>query len=332
MSLQKLSAHITNFKNSHILVIGDLMLDEFIWGKVNRISPEAPVPVVWVNSESRMPGGAANVATNIRALGGKVTVAGIVGQDTQGEDLVQALRKQKIDADCILHTTRPTIVKTRVIAGTQQVVRVDREDATPLKPAQVQKVIDGISAKIKNVDAVILEDYGKGLITPKLIEAVIALAKKHNKIITVDPKKEHFDLYQGITSMTPNRAEAEEALGQPLLNQAQIEKGAKTLLKRLKAESLLITLGEDGMCLVGKGKPVFIPTVVQEVYDVAGAGDTVIAAFTLALAGGASFLEAAQLSNYAAGVAVEKLGVATVSPAELKLRIEEALKSPKKAH
>lgn len=322
MNSEILIRHIDAFGGSRVLVIGDIMLDEFIWGKVTRISPEAPVPVVWVNSESVMPGGAANVASNIRTLGGEVTVAGIAGEDRHGDELIEALKERSIGTGCVMRTSRPTIVKTRVIAAHQQVVRVDREDPAPLEPQQLRQVIDCVAAQIPEVDAVILEDYGKGLLTPELITSVIELAQQHNKIITVDPKKDHFDLYRGVTSMTPNRAEAELALGRPLTTPEEIAKGAVELLSRLEAQSLLITLGEDGMCLVPRGEdPVFIPTVVREVYDVAGAGDTVIAAYTLALAAGADYREAAQLSNFAAGVAVEKLGVATVTPAELKDRI-----------
>jgi len=313
-----LQGFIPKFVRSRVLVVGDLMLDEFVWGKVSRISPEAPVPVVWVQSESVMPGGAANVANNIRALGGHVTLVGVVGQDRWAEVLLKDLASRRIDTTSIVKTSRPTTVKTRVIAHHQQVVRVDREQSEPLSAAVVRRLTEAIEERLKDVDAVIIEDYGKGVITRQLLEAVIPLARRQKKLITVDPKEEHFELYRGVTALTPNRAEAEQAVGRELNTDADVRRAGEEIVRRLECEALLMTLGEGGMSLFERGgRRTTIATVAQEVFDVAGAGDTVIAAFTLALASGAKMEQAARIANYAAGVVVGKVGVAVVTPKEL---------------
>lgn len=320
-----LQALLPRFGRVKLLVVGDLMLDEFTWGRVSRISPEAPVPVVWVQSESIMPGGAANVANNIRALGGRVASVGIVGEDRWGRELLQAMAARQVDISGVLKTDRPTTVKTRVIAHHQQVVRVDRESREPLPASLAGKLIDLIAKQLEHVDGVIIEDYGKGVISRPLLEAVIPLARKHRKIITVDPKQEHFDLYRRVTALTPNRAEAGEAIGRELETDAQVERAGEELVRRLQCDGLLVTLGEGGMWLFEQtGRQTRIQTVAQEVFDVAGAGDTVIAAFTLALAGGATMEQAARLANHAAGIVVGKVGVATASPEELRVALHTA--------
>ena len=331
MAAGSLAKFLSGFGRAKVLVVGDLMLDEFVWGKVHRISPEAPVPVVWVQSESVMPGGAANVANNIRALGGQAAVVGVVGDDRWGTALVSDLAARRIDTGGVLTTARPTTVKTRVIAHHQQVVRVDREQREPLPAGSVERLIRAITQRISRVDAVVIEDYGKGVITRQLLAAVIPLARKHRKIITVDPKQEHFDLYRRVTALTPNRAEAGEAVGRELESNADVQRAGTEILKRLQCEGLLVTLGEDGMCLFERAprrggarqgvRALQIPTVAQEVFDVAGAGDTVIAAFTLALASGASMAQAARIANHAAGIVVGKLGVATATPEELRAKL-----------
>ena len=327
---------ITRFRRAKILVIGDLMLDEFVWGKVSRISPEAPVPVVWVQSESLMPGGAANVANNIRALGGQVTVAGFIGEDRWGELLLRELASRKVRTGGVVRTRHATTVKTRVIAHHQQVVRVDREQREAWPAGTIERLIKRIASQIEGVDAVVIEDYGKGVITRQLLESVIPLARRHQKIITVDPKDEHFDLYHRVTALTPNRAEAGTAINHELESDHDVEQAGKEILRRLECEGVLITLGEDGMWLFGQaGRPprsalrghpdggrsgvwqTRIPTVAQEVFDVAGAGDTVIGTFTLALASGASMEQAARIANHAAGIVVGKLGVGVTTPDEL---------------
>lgn len=321
-STDALHTLIPRFRGAKILVVGDLILDEFVWGKVSRISPEAPVPVVWVESESVMPGGSANVANNIRSLGGQVTLVGIVGEDQWGSALLADLAARKIDTSGVLKSPRPTTVKTRVIAHHQQVVRVDREQRTPLPIALGERLIKAIEERIEQVDALIIEDYGKGVVTRALLEAVIPLARSHQKIVTVDPKEEHFELYRGVTALTPNRMEAGEAVGRELESDDDVERAGREILRRLACEAVLITLGEDGMCLLEtQGRVVRIPTVAQEVFDVAGAGDTVIATFTLALAGGATMEQAARMANYAAGIVVGKLGVAVATSEELLARM-----------
>ena len=310
---------LSRFPKARVLVIGDLMLDEFVWGKVSRISPEAPVPVVWVQSESVMPGGAANVANNIRSLGGQVALAGVVGEDRWGQVLREELGRRQIDTAGVLSAKRPTTVKTRVIAHHQQVVRVDREHQEPLSRATLGRLIDVLTARVPQMDAIVIEDYGKGVITRQLLEAVVPLARRHGKIITVDPKEEHFDLYHRVTALTPNRDEAGRMVGRELETETEVERAGREILKRLECDGVLMTLGEDGMCLVERsGARTRIPTVAQEVFDVAGAGDTVIAAFTLALASGAGMVQAARIANHAAGIVVGKLGVAVVTPAELR--------------
>ena len=317
-----LQRFIPKFARANVLVVGDLMLDEFIWGKVSRISPEAPVPVVWVQSESVMPGGAADVANNIRSLGGQVALAGIVGEDRWGDMLLSDLASRQIETACIIKSHRSTTVKTRVIAHHQQVVRVDREQREPLSEGTVERLINRIADCLKSVDAIVIEDYGKGVITRQLLEAVVPLARKRGKIITVDPKEDHFDLYRRVTALTPNRAEAGGAVGRELDSDVDVRRAGEEILRQLQCEALLITLGEDGMWLFEQGsRQVQIPTVAQEVFDVAGAGDTVIATFTLALAIGATMEQAARIANYAAGIVVGKLGVATATPEELRVAL-----------
>ena len=315
----RLKAIIQKFPKARVLVLGDLILDEFIWGKVERISPEAPVPVVLVNSESFMPGGATNVASNIASLGGIALICGIAGDDKAGRTLDLELRKRGVDTSgIIVDAHRPTTVKTRIIAHHQQVVRVDREKSGPLDDALLEQILTFIRARIETVDAVIIEDYGKGVIVPRLLTRIIPWARKYKKIVTVDPKIDHFSYYKGVTCITPNEKEAQGGSGVIIKDNADIERAGKKLLKELDLESCLITRGENGMSLFERdGKSIHIPTVAQEVFDVSGAGDTVIAAFTLALASGASKLEAAHLSNFAAGIVVSKVGTAVVTKEEL---------------
>lgn len=323
MTPSKLKRIISRFGDAKILVLGDLILDEFVWGKVDRISPEAPVPVVWVNSESFMPGGGANVAHNVRAVGGKVFLAGIVGDDEKGRTLLNELRKKQINTEgIVVDRNRPTTVKTRVIAHHQQVVRIDKEVVSSINNELTNKLFNFVKEKIDTIDILIIEDYGKGVIIPHLLEKLIPVAKAHKKMITVDPKESHFPYYEGVTVITPNRAEASRAAGIDIKDRSSLIKAGRTLLKTIKPDAVLITLGEDGMCLFeSSGSVVHIPTVAQEVFDVAGAGDTVIAILSLAMACGATMEEAAHISNYAAGIVVGKLGVAIVTQKELLARI-----------
>ncbi|MCX5678407.1 MAG: D-glycero-beta-D-manno-heptose-7-phosphate kinase [Candidatus Omnitrophica bacterium] len=318
---------IANFKKSSVLVIGDLMLDEFIWGEVTRISPEAPVPVVWVKKESFMPGGASNVANNLRSLGADVHLVGVVGDDENGAILKGELEQKGIrTAGIVTDDSRPTILKTRVVAHHQQVVRIDKENKDRLKDTVIDKMSAHIKGMIKNVDAVIVEDYAKGVITPALLKKIIPLARHNKKIIAVDPKEEHFKYYKGISVITPNNHEASKAVGFEIKDDATLRKAGAKLLSKLGCRIVLITLGENGMAVFQKNKPMEqIPTVAQEVFDVSGAGDTVIASYALSLAAGADPIVAAHISNCAAGIVVGKVGIAVVSPDELLERIRKEL-------
>ncbi|MDD5496080.1 MAG: D-glycero-beta-D-manno-heptose-7-phosphate kinase, partial [Candidatus Omnitrophica bacterium] len=303
---------IGNFKEAKVLVVGDLILDEFIWGDVSRISPEAPVPVVWVKNESFMPGGASNVANNLRALGSAVNLCGVIGDDERGAVLKGELEHKGVDVKGIItDTSRPTTLKTRVVAQHQQVVRIDKENVEKLGDSVVARLADYIKTAMKKMDAVIIEDYGKGVITPNLLKRIVPAARAAKKIIAVDPKEEHFNYYRGITVITPNNHEAARAVGFPIKDQATLKRAGQALLRKLNCRIALITLGENGMAVFQRGKPMrHIPTVAQEVFDVSGAGDTVIAAYTLSLASGADPVQAAHIANCAAGVVVGKVGIA----------------------
>ena len=315
---------ISGFKDVRVIVIGDLILDEFLWGKVDRISPEAPVPVVAVERQSFMCGGAANVAANVRALGGKVHLCGIVGKDSRGKLMLEQLQSQKVDTGgVIIDSTRPTTLKTRVIAHHQQVVRVDREDSQALEQKNWKRILSFVEKRLDRIDAILVEDYGKGVVVPGLIKELVSLGKKAKLLVNVDPKENHFSYYKKVTAITPNREEAGKAVGIRIKDKSSLKKAGEKMLSDLDCRAALVTLGEDGMCLFEKKKrPIHIPTVAREVFDVSGAGDTVISAFTLSLAAGASFLNAAQLANRAAGIVVGKLGVAVATQEELKEKIK----------
>lgn len=315
---------IDRFENSRLLVVGDIMADEFVWGHVNRISPEAPVPVVEVVDETILPGGAANVANNIISLEGKVELVGIIGQDRVGEDLMADLKQRKIGIDGVLAVQeRPTILKTRIIAHSQQVVRVDRENRKEIDPALTEAILNHCRGLIPNIDAVIISDYGKGVIIPPLIERLVSMSGKFNRPVVVDPKVGHLESYKHITVLTPNHHEAGALAGKPIVDEESLIEVGRLLLNILECQAVLITRGEKGMSLFTRpGEVIHIPTVAREVYDVTGAGDTVVAVFTLALASGAGLLEAATLANYAAGIVVGKVGTATVTVGELRLKAE----------
>jgi D-beta-D-heptose 7-phosphate kinase/D-beta-D-heptose 1-phosphate adenosyltransferase len=302
------------------------MLDVYLKGRVARISPEAPIPVVELTeADLKVPGGAANVACNITALGGRAVLVGVVGRDTAGRELVQALRSKGVDTSGLVAVSgRPTTEKIRVIAHTQQVVRVDREVKDSLPKAVAQTVLARARRAMARSQAVLLEDYNKGVLSHTVIRGVLSEARRMNILSTVDPKFQNFFEYQGATVVKPNWKEALEALGVEAAGREDAAFVGKQLVKRLKCRAVMVTRGEMGMTLFEKGKPVrSIPTMAREVYDVSGAGDTVIATLTLALASGAAFLEASALANFAAGVEVGKLGVATVSAQELLDRVLE---------
>ena len=313
-------------RQSRILVIGDVMLDQFIWGSVSRISPEAPVPVVDFQRESFMPGGAANVARNLSALGAAPELFAVVGSDDSAARMRELLREQHVGcAGLIAHATRATSIKTRIVAHQQQVVRVDRESRGPIDSATTGKLLDAIEHRMNGADAVIVGDYGKGVVTQGLLDALKELCRKRGVWLSFDPKPVHHLNLTDLSLITPNRKESFELSGLPdetrhanPLSDINLIRTAGRLLNDISPALLLITLGEQGMLLCRRGqKAVHIPTVAQEVFDVSGAGDTVIASFTLAIAAGASPLEAAIVSNHAAGVVVGKVGTAIVTPKEL---------------
>jgi D-beta-D-heptose 7-phosphate kinase/D-beta-D-heptose 1-phosphate adenosyltransferase len=327
LSLTRVRAILEQARRARVLVVGDVMLDQFIWGTVSRISPEAPVPVVDFHHESYMPGGAANVARNLTALGGQADVFSIIGNDPAGRQLQELLHTDSVECRHLMtHPARRTTIKTRILAQQQQVVRVDRETRGHLDHPDTRALLKRIRAALPGAEAVVVGDYGKGVVTQELLDGLKALCRTQGVWLSLDPKPVHRLDLSRISLITPNRKEAfelagvedgarrGEPLGDPGLRQV-----ADALLRKLSPALLLITLGEQGMLLCQRDRPPFhIPTVAREVFDVSGAGDTVIASFTLAIAAGASPLEAAMFSNHAAGVVVGKVGTATVTPAELR--------------
>jgi D-glycero-beta-D-manno-heptose-7-phosphate kinase len=311
---------------TRVLVVGDVMLDQFIWGTVARISPEAPVPVLDFQRESFMPGGAANVARNLTALGVPSTLFGSIGSDRQGRELKDLLTECRIDCDGLVASVRRiTSVKTRIVAHKQQVVRIDRETNLPLDGSTTRRLLARLEQLVSQSGAVIIGDYNKGVVTQELLDATRALCHRHGVWLSVDPKPSHRLDLTGLSLITPNRKEAFELAGltddtrnlDPQQD-PRLQEVAQKLLRDLRPALLLITLGESGMLLCQRNqKTIHIPTIAQEVFDVSGAGDTVIAAFTMAIAAGASPVEAAILSNHAAGIVVGKIGTATVTPQEL---------------
>jgi len=317
---------INRFHSSKVLVVGDIMVDQFIWGKVSRISPEAPVPVVKVTSESLLLGGCANVLNNVFSMGGKVAVSGIVGSDKMGSWLIDKLKTMNIDtAGIIVEDERPTIVKTRVVAHSQQVVRFDREDKSPVSQDSLQGIIEYIKSMEDNLGAVVISDYNKGVFSEELIRGIREITSERGIILCIDPKQSDFSLYRGCDLITPNHQEMERALGMELKNNDDITNGGRTLIRKFDFGALLVTRGEEGMSLFeNNGRVTHISTVARDVFDVTGAGDTVIGVFALCVAAGATFREASALSNHAAGIAVGKVGTAPVYQDELKKRYEQA--------
>lgn len=326
MDLKRVRQILDRAASKRILVIGDLMLDEFVWGKVGRISPEAPVPVVEVTGESFFPGGAANVARNLREFVDNTSVIGLIGNDRSGQQLRELLAARKIDISNVVEDDKfATIVKTRIIARHQQVVRVDREKITRPSTAQIGKVVAAVREKLAKIDAIIFEDYGKGFLTRELVSQIARDARAAKKVVTADPNPHNLIDWSGMTAVKPNRAEAFLAAGIPVRDSdlppkkdLDLIRAGKELLQKWNLQHLLVTLGEHGVMFFEKGKhPHHIPTEVRDVFDVSGAGDTAIAMFTLALVCNATPLEAAQIANHASAVVVGKLGTATVTRDEL---------------
>ena len=308
-----------------VLVAGDLMLDEFIWGKVSRISPEAPVPVVAVDRETAYPGGAANVARNLREFTPYASVLGLAGEDAAGARLRALLVAGGIGTEGVVSWSGPTTVKTRIIARTQQVVRVDRELAEPAGPAQRKALLAALEAALPQTEGVILEDYGKGMLDQELVAEIISRSRAAGCIVAVDPNAGNPLSWRGATVVKPNRQEAFAAAGIPWsepvahpLEDKPLLQACETLLAKWESEQLLVTLSELGMLLFTKdGGRHHTPTRAREVFDVSGAGDTAISLYTLALCAGATPLEASEIANHGSGVVVGKLGTATLTPDEL---------------
>lgn len=307
---------LSRFSSLRILVVGDLMVDEYLWGRVTRISPEAPIPVVEVTREETKPGGAANVGRNLLALGAQVSFAGVVGDDAAGRKLVADLGSLGGDSSAILlDPSRATTIKTRVIAQHQQVVRIDREHTHELNSALREKLVAAIRPQLAKVDGVIFSDYAKGLLNLDLAQAVIREAR--GKILTADPKPQNMAFFAGVGLVTPNKREAELASGMPMRTQAELEVAAKALQQKHSLGAVLITRGEEGMSLLSEGRFLHIPTEAKQVFDVTGAGDTVISVATLARCAGATMEESCLLANKAAGISVAHIGVHAVTPEEL---------------
>ncbi len=323
--LKRLSRFVDRFPRTRTLVVGDVMLDHYVWGDVSRISPEAPVPVVRVTKENLLLGAAANVVNNIHALGGKVTVCGVIGKDDAGRQLVRLLESQGLPTGgLVLEQGRQTTIKTRVIAHNQQVVRVDRETKNGIAQDTRFRIFDFVKQQVKDgLDAVVLSDYSKGVITEDLVRDIVKLSRKNGVIVSVDPKVNHFSIYNGVTILTPNTKEASIGAKIEIEDEKSLIEAGRLLLKRLRCDAVLITRGEHGMNLFERsGRITHIPTMAQEVFDVTGAGDTVISTLTLAMAAGADMVAASRISNYAAGIVVGVVGTATVRPDELKRKME----------
>lgn len=319
MTDRSLAAVLDRFVEAHVLVVGDAILDHYIHGTVSRISPEAPVPVVAVEEERYVLGGAANVAHNVAALGGRVSLLSVRGRDAAGRRLAVLLKALRARRTMLIPLDdRPTTVKSRVVAGGQQVVRVDRERAAPIDEAARQQLIEAALALLDSVHAVVIEDYGKGVISGPLVQQLRQAAQRRGLPVLVDPKTEDALLYKGVDLITPNTAELREMAGLPVRNEAELERAARRLMRRLDCRFLLVTRGAQGMTLFGRRFKHSIPTAAKEVYDVSGAGDTVVAACALALAVGAEPAAAAYLANQAAGIVVARHGVVACPAADLR--------------
>ncbi|MCP4580111.1 MAG: D-glycero-beta-D-manno-heptose-7-phosphate kinase [candidate division Zixibacteria bacterium] len=334
MTKAKIEKIFSRLYKCRILVVGDIMLDRYLWGDCSRISPEAPVPVVEISKEEHLLGGAANVSNNISALNGQVDLVGVVGKDTFATALRRRLKVRGFSADGIFtDSKRPTTVKTRIIAQNQQIVRADREQIHEISARLNKKIQAYIENALADVSAVIISDYGKGVINPMLLESLIEACIQRNIFVAVDPKQTHFFSYRKVSTITPNHHEAGFVVGKKITDNASLEEVGWQILDELKAKSILITLGEEGMALFENGHSkksdrtlTKIPTMARKVYDVTGAGDTVIATLTMAVAAGASLKEAAFIANVAAGEVVAEIGTAQVNRDKLKELVLSYLK------
>ncbi|KUG23370.1 adp-heptose synthase / d-glycero-beta-d-manno-heptose 7-phosphate kinase [hydrocarbon metagenome] len=312
---------IANFSGAGVLVVGDVMVDHFIWGNVSRISPEAPVPVVDVQKDSIMLGGCANVLNNIYAMGGKAYVAGVIGADNIGKKLLAELRGRKIETKgIVVERRRPTTLKTRIVAHGQQMVRFDKENRKPIPQTSIDGILKYVKSLRNKIGAIVISDYNKGVVSKELIEGIKKITEGSNIVICVDPKQNNFSIYKGVYVITPNHHEAQRAAGMEITNADDLQRLSEALLKKYVFQTILITRGEEGMSLFENGRKIvhtYFPAQAKEVYDVTGAGDTVIGMLALGLAARADIKEATCLANLAAGIVVGKIGTATVSQKEL---------------
>ena len=318
-------------KKPHLLVIGDVILDKFIWGSVDRISPEAPVQVVNIRRENIALGGASNVANNLAAIGCEVTMMGVIGADDHGKTLRDEFRGKRIHDDALfVDQSRPTTTKTRVIAGSQHVVRIDYENTDPISSALQDRIIDYLGKNVSRFDAIVVSDYQKGVLTDAVLSKGLSLAKKSDIKTIVDPKRKNFSAYRQASIIKPNLKEAGAAVGRELKTAEEVLQAAKEILETTQAENVLITRGKDGMLLVGRNGHETISAMAQEVYDVTGAGDTVSAFLGFMIAAGQSYLDAARIANLAAGVAVSRIGTATVTIEDVLHQIEDSTSGSRK--
>ena len=312
---------ITNFSQAGVLVVGDVMVDHFIWGNVSRISPEAPVPVVDVQKDSILLGGCANVLNNIHAMGGKVYVAGVIGADSIGKKLLSELSDRKIETEgIVVKKDRPTTLKTRIVAHGQQMVRFDKEDRKPISQSSINKILEYVKSLRNKIGAIVISDYNKGVVSKELIQGIKKIVDDSGIFICLDPKQNNFSIYKGAHVITPNHYEVQRAAGMEITEANNIEQLSESILKKFAFPALLVTRGEEGMSLFENGRKIVhthFPAQAKEVYDVTGAGDTVIGMLALGLAAKADIKEATCLANLAAGIVVEKIGTATVSQKEL---------------
>ncbi|MES2107516.1 MAG: D-glycero-beta-D-manno-heptose-7-phosphate kinase [Bacteroidota bacterium] len=306
-------------KQPSILVIGDLMIDHYIWGNATRLSPEAPVPIVNVKSESTTLGGAGNVVQNLVALGAQVTVAGVIGDDVHGKQLIKILLDEGVKTDTIItDSNRPTTVKTRVLAARHQLVRIDREVTDKLSPQLEDELAKKLGASIDKADIVIFSDYNKGLFAPALTQRLIQIATEHQKKVIIDPKGLNYEKYKGAHLIKPNRKElAEAAKAESIKNNNDLQEAAGTIFTQTGTDYLVVTLSEDGMAILTKDSQKLLPVKATEVFDVTGAGDTVIATITYFLALGFSVEEACELANHAAAIVIRHVGSATTTVDEI---------------
>lgn len=317
ISPKKLQNIFSKSKNKKIAIIGDVMVDKYVYGEINRVSPEAPVPVIDVKKIEYKLGGAANVANNVKALGSEPILIGLIGDDLDGKNFLLTIKSLKLNASGIVNDkTRPTTTKTRVIAHSQHVIRIDDEKKKDVSGDAEKKVLDFVRKNISSFEAVILQDYNKGILSKKMINQVIALCKKNNKPVYVDPKFDNFFEYKGVNVFKPNKKEIQDVLGMKVDDDESAAKAGKKLLEKLECEYLVLTRGEKGMMLFDKenGKTVAlsIPTKARNVADVSGAGDTVISTIAVTLAGGAGIEEAIVLANHAAGIVCEEVGIVPI--------------------